>query len=67
MFIKEIVRIIGSDVHSETYSISTHNSHSESFIGEGTVKAEAKNVIKYIARLRKETVVPVSIEAGYEA
>ena len=67
MLTKEIVRTIGIDVHSETYSISTYNPHSESFIGECTIEAEAKNVIKYVARLRKETAVPVSIEVGYEA
>lgn len=67
MLTKEIVRTIGIDVHSETYSISTYNPHSESFIGECTIEAEAKNVIKYVARLRKETAVPVSIEIGYEA
>ena len=67
MSTNEIVRTIGIDVHSETYSISTYNPHSESFIGECTVEADAKNVIRYVARLRKETAVPVSIEIGYEA
>ena len=67
MLTNEIVRTIGIDVHSKTYSISTYNPHSESFIGECTVEAEAKNVIKYVARLRKETAVPVSLEVGYEA
>ena len=67
MLTNGIVRTIGIDVHSETYSISTYNPHSESFIGECTIEAEVKNVIKYVARLRKETAVPVSIEADYEA
>lgn len=67
MLNNEIVRTIGIDVHSETYSISTYNPHSESFIGECTVEADAKNVIRYVVKLRKETAIPVSIEAGYEA
>ena len=67
MLINEIVRTIRIDVHSKTYSISTYNPHSELFIGECTIEAEVKNVFKYVARLRKETAVPVSIEAGYEA
>lgn len=67
MLTKEIVRAIGIDVHSETYSISTYNPQTESFIGECTVEADGKNVIRYVAKLRKEAAVPVSIEAGYEA
>ena len=55
------------DILNQHHSISTYNPHSESFIGECTIEAEAKNVIKYVARLRKETAVPVSIEIGYEA
>lgn len=67
MLTKEIVRTIGIDVHSETYSISTYNPQTESFIGECTVEADGKNVIRYVAKLRKETEVPVLIEVGYEA
>ena len=67
MLTKEIVRTIGIDVHSETYSISTYNPQTESYIGECTVEADGKNVIRYVAKLRKETEVPVLIEVGYEA
>ena len=67
MLTKEIVRTIGIDVHSETYSISTYNPKTETFIGECTVEAEAKNVIRYVSKLRKETAIPVSIDVGYEA
>lgn len=67
MLTKETVRTIGIDVHAETYSISTYNPQSESFIGECTVEAATKNIIKYVSRLRKETAMPVSIEVGYEA
>ena len=67
MLTKEIVRAIGIDVHSETYSISTYNPQTGSFIGECTVEADGKNVIRYVAKLRKEAAVPVSIEVGYEA
>ena len=67
MITKEIVRTIGIDVHAETYSISIYNPQSKSFIGECTVEAATKNIIKYVSRLRKETAMPVSIEVGYEA
>ena len=67
MLTKEIVRTIGIDVHSETYSISTYNPQTETFIGECTVEADARNVIRYVSKLRKETAMPVSIDVGYEA
>lgn len=67
MLTNEIVRTIGIDVHSETYSISTCNPQTETFIGECTVEADAKNVIRYVSKLRKETAMPVSIDVGYEA
>ena len=67
MLTNEIVRTIGIDVHSQTYSISSYNPHAEAFIGECTVEADPKTVIRYIAKLRKETAVPVSIEVGCEA
>ena len=67
MLTNEIVRTIGIDVHSETYSISTYNPQTETFIGECTVEADARTVIRYVSKLRKETAIPVSIEIGYEA
>ena len=54
MLTNEIVRTIGIDVHSETYSISTYNPQTGTFIGECTVEADARNVIRYVAKLRKE-------------
>ena len=54
MLTNEIVRAIGIDVHSETYSISTYNPQTGTFIGECTVEADARNVIRYVAKLRKE-------------
>ena len=67
MLTKEIVRTIGIDVHAETYSISAYNPQSESYIGECTVEADSKNIIRYVNRMRKEISFPVSIEVGYEA
>ena len=35
--------------------------------GGCTVKAESKNVIRYVNKLRREITFPISIEVGYEA
>ena len=63
----EIVRTIGIDVHKDSYSMSTFNPQSGSFVAECTTVAAPKSVVAYVDRLRKEMGVPVSIEVGYEA
>lgn len=63
----EIVRTIGIDVHKDSYSMSTFNPQSGSFVAECTTVAAPKSVVAYVDRLRKEMCVPVSIEVGYEA
>ena len=63
----EIVRTIGIDVHKDSYSLSTFNPQSGSFVAECTTVAAPKSVVAYVDRLRKEMGVPVSIEVGYEA
>lgn len=63
----EIVRTIGIDVHKDSYSLSTFNPQSGSFVAECTTSADPKSVVAYVDRLRKEMDVPVSIEVGYEA
>ena len=63
----EIVRTIGIDVHKDSYSLSTFNPQSGSFVAECTIAADPKSVVAYVDRLRKEMCVPVSIEVGYEA
>ena len=63
----EIVRTIGIDVHKDSYSLSTFNPQSGSFVAECTTSADPKSVVAYVDRLRKEMGVPVSIEVGYEA
>ena len=67
MRINEIVRTIGIDVHKDSYSLSTFNPQSGSFVAECTIAADPKSVVAYVDRLRKEMCVPVSIEVGYEA
>lgn len=49
----EIVRTIGIDVHKDSYSLSTFNPQSGSFVAECTTSAATKSVVAYVDRLRK--------------
>ena len=49
----EIVRTIGIDVHKDSYSLSTFNPQSGSFVTECTTSAAPKSVVAYVDRLRK--------------
>lgn len=53
MLTYEIVRTIGINVHSETYSISTYNPQTETFIGEYTVEADARNAIRHVSQAQE--------------
>ncbi len=65
---KEILETIGIDVHKDTYSICAFDSEKQCFEHEMVLKAEAKMVIKYIERLKKEKISDsVRFLIGYEA
>ena len=67
MSTKGIIRIIGIDVHSQTYFNQYLQAPVGIIHGECTVEAEPKNVIRYVNRLKREISFQVSIEVGYEA
>ena len=63
----ESIIYVGIDVHKDTYSICSYDPRTDKYLYEHKMKAETKNVLKYLESVKKQIGEEIMFVCGYEA
>ena len=58
---------VGMDVHTTNYTLCCYSMEDDRFFAEVQVEPDAKNILKYLARIEKQQSRDCRIVCGYEA
>ena len=58
---------VGMDVHTTNYTLCCYSMEDDRFFAEAQVEPDAKNILKYLARIEKQQSRDCRIVCGYEA
>ena len=58
---------VGMDVHTTNYTLCCYSMEDDRFFAEVQVEPDAKNILKYLARIEKQQIRDCRIVCGYEA
>lgn len=58
---------VGMDVHTTNYTLCCYSMEDDRFFADAQVEPDAKNILKYLARIEKQQSRDCRIVCGYEA